>query len=124
MARRFGEIGRVLLGVVLWVAIAWAQVDYPVAVGKVVPQYPGSKVEMNMRVDKGTQVYLTTSDPAEKVFQFYKDALKEKGWESAMEMTHEGGYQSHWKKDKAEFHLVIHSEEEQTKIMLLLSIAE
>lgn len=51
--------------------------DFP----KDIPIYPKAQVVMSMTVEKGSQVTLSTEDTAEKVETFYKDRLKQDGWE-------------------------------------------
>ncbi len=119
MNPRLMAIFAVLCGMIA-VVPALAQVDYPEDIKAIVAQYPGAQVEMAMKVPQGSQVVLTTSDPPQKVYVFYKEALSKAGWETQMEMTHKEGLQGHWKKGDKMIHVVVTKDEEKTQIVLLL----
>lgn len=109
-----------LLGCLFLVLPAAAQVDYPADLKNVVAPYPGAQVEMAMKTEQGSHVVMTTSDPAEKVYSYYKESLTKTGWEAQMEMTHKDGQQGHWKKSDKMLHVVIGKDAEKTQIVLLL----
>ncbi len=119
MNRRLWSI-MVVLGCFLMAVSAAAQVDYPEDLKKVVAQYPGSQVEMAMKTQQGSHVVLTTQDPSEKVYAYYKQALGQSGWEVQMEMNHKEGVQGHWQKGDKMIHVVVSKDSEQTQIVLLL----
>uniref|UniRef100_A0A832EKD1 Uncharacterized protein n=1 Tax=Desulfacinum infernum TaxID=35837 RepID=A0A832EKD1_9BACT len=99
---------------------ALAQVDYPEDLKGIVAQYPGSQVEMAMKTPQGSHVVLTTSDPPQKAYAYYKEALTKAGWETEMEMTHKEGQQGHWKKGDKMTHVVVTKDEDKTQIVLLV----
>lgn len=109
----------VLCGLIAVVPAA-AQVDYPEDLKSIVAPYPGAQVEMAMKTQQGSHVVLITSDPAQKAYAYYKEALGKAGWESQMEMTHTEGFQGHWKKGDKMIHVVVGKDQEKTQIVLLL----
>ena len=70
--------------------------DFP----KDVPVYPGSTVTMSMAAKDGTHVTLKSADPASKVVAFYKEKLKENGWEIETTMNTEEMSMVSGKKEK------------------------
>ena len=48
---------------------------------KDVPIYPKSTVDLSVILDKGMEVTWKTADPVQKVEAFYKERLKDGGWE-------------------------------------------
>ncbi|MEJ5366003.1 MAG: hypothetical protein WHS86_12940 [Desulfosoma sp.] len=102
------------------VAPALAQVDYPEELKAIVAQYPGAQVEMAMKTPQGSHVVLTSSDPPQKAYAYYKEALTKAGWETQMEMTHTEGLQGHWKKGDKMVHVVVTKDQEKTQIVLLV----
>ena len=99
---------------------AWAQVDYPSDLAAVVAQYPGSTVEMAMKMQQGTHAVLRTKDGMNDVFRYYKEALEKAGWKIQMEMSQADGQQGHWTKGDKIFHVVVSKDEDGTSVMLLL----
>ncbi|MGH9553268.1 MAG: hypothetical protein ACRD3W_28060 [Terriglobales bacterium] len=45
-----------------------------------IAQYPGSKVVVSRRAPGGTNAMLTTADGSEKVEEFYRNDMKNSGW--------------------------------------------
>lgn len=119
MPHRLMPLFLVLCGMIA-VVPALAQVDYPEDIKAIVGQYPGAEVEMAMKVPQGSQVVLTTPDPPQKAYAYYKEALGKAGWEAQMEMTHKEGLQGHWKKGEKMIHVVVTKDEEKTQIVLIL----
>jgi hypothetical protein len=119
MKPRLSGIG-VALCAFFHVVLALAQVDYPADLKGVVAQYPGSQVEMAMKTPQGSHVVLTTSDPPQKAYAYYKEALTKAGWETEMEMTHQEGQQGHWKKGDKMAHVVVTKDGDMTQIVLLV----
>lgn len=119
MQRRFFAF-IVVFGCLLMAFPISAQVNYPDDMKSVVAQYPGSQVEMAMKMPQGSQVILSSGDPAEKVYAFYKQALSKSGWESQMEMNHKEGIQGHWLHGDKMFHVVVTKNKEKTQIVLVL----
>ncbi len=109
-----------VLSVLMAFVPALAQVDYPEDLKGVIAQYPGAQVEMAMKTPQGSHVVLTTTDPAQKAYAYYKEALGKAGWETQMEMTHTEGFQGHWKKGDKMIHVVVTKDQEKTQIVLLL----
>lgn len=59
----------------------WAgEVEVPESFKGTVPLYPGATVVLSMKADEGTQVHLECPGKAKKVGDFYRKAMKEKGW--------------------------------------------
>lgn len=109
-----------VLSAFLAVVPALAQVDYPEDLKGIVAPYPGAQVEMAMKTPQGSHVVLTTSDPPQKAYAYYKDALTKAGWETQMEMTHTEGLQGHWKKGDKMAHVVVTKDQAKTQIVLLV----
>ncbi|SMC25574.1 hypothetical protein SAMN02746041_02371 [Desulfacinum hydrothermale DSM 13146] len=118
--KRTRSVFFLIVCVLLLPALAAAQVDYPEKMALVVAQYPGSTVEMAMQMQQRIQVMLRTQDEPEKVFQFYKEALSNGGWESQMELIQKEGMQSHWTKGDQAVHVVVSPDEGKTGVMLML----
>ncbi|MGQ9670611.1 MAG: hypothetical protein ACUVWY_10660 [Desulfosoma sp.] len=110
----------VVLGCLLMAVPISAQVNYPDDIKSVVAQYPGSQVEMAMKMAQGSQVILSSGDSTEKVYAFYKQALSSSGWENQMEMNHQEGIQGHWRQGDKMFHVVVTKNDEKTQIVLML----
>jgi len=119
MDRRMRIMGAILACLFLVVPVA-AQVDYPQELKSIVAPYPGAELEMATKTQQGTHVVMTTSDPAEKVYGYYKEALMKAGWSTEMEMSHKEGLQGHWKKNDKMLHVVVGKDSEKTQIVLLL----
>lgn len=60
---------------------AWcAEVKLPGAFKGVVPVYPGAKVAASVGTDEGGQVHLESAAKVREVVEFYRKAMKERGW--------------------------------------------
>jgi len=66
--------------------VAWAGVDFPAEMKRVLPVYPGATVLAVMNVQNGPQVVMETGDASDKVITFYRQAMEEKGWTPVADM--------------------------------------
>jgi len=58
----------------------------------VVPLYPGAKVVLSMKMEEGEQVHLESDAKSSDILDYYRKAMKEKGWSTQMDMAlPEGG---------------------------------
>lgn len=85
---------------------------------KDIPVYPGSTVTMSVDVKDGMQVMLKTADPANKVFDFYKENLKSGGWAIETSVNTEANSTVVGKKDKRTAMVMANRESKGATIML------
>jgi hypothetical protein len=79
--------------------MAWAEVEVPEKIEKVVPIYKGAKIVQSMQFEEGAQVVFEVSTERKEVVKYYKDTMQKKGWKVVMEMNMENNSMLNLAKD-------------------------
>ncbi|MGD2188118.1 MAG: hypothetical protein PVI71_18450 [Desulfobacterales bacterium] len=82
-----------------FVSMAWAEVEVPEKIEKVVPIYKGAKIVQSMQFEEGAQVVFEVSTERKEVVKYYKDTMQKKGWKVVMEMNMENNSMLNLAKD-------------------------
>jgi hypothetical protein len=85
-----------------------------------VPVYAGAKPVMNATVQEGTTVMLETTDPSDKVVEYYDKNLKEQGWEQESKFNMQNTVSISSKKEKRRLAVNIMGADNKTTIQLVL----
>ena len=74
--------------------------ELPQSIKGVVPVYPGAKVMFAAESGDGSQAVLETADALKAVMDYYRKAMKDKGWSVSAEMAHGTGAMIEFTKGK------------------------
>ncbi len=78
---------------------------------KDIPIYEGSNIVHAMDMDNNAMLSATVKAAPDAVSNFYKDAMKSKGWKLSFQMDQENSKILHFQKDKVIFQVTIQAEE-------------
>jgi hypothetical protein len=103
-------------------AIGGEEISLPESFKGVVPIYPGAAVALSMKTGEGTQVQLETGAKVQEVIEFYRKAMKDRGWGEQAYMTSAEGGTAGFKKDGQVFSVtVIAPPGEKSRVVLILA---
>jgi hypothetical protein len=81
-----------------------------------VPLYPKSKIVTSMTIEKGKMVMLKTADSIKEIEKFYKEKLKENGWDIKISTETQDGMMLNGVKNKNVVNVVVSGKPGETMI--------
>ena len=120
--RAFVLLLAVAAGVLYVMGPAFGAIDVP-AKFKDVPLYAGSKIVHAMDMENNAMLSATVKASADAVSEFYKNAMKERGWKLAFQMDQDTAKVLHFQKDKLVFQVTIQANENDALTTYNLVIA-